>query len=91
MYNLKSFLIKVHTIADLTIGEQGVIESFSFDEVPLQLLEMGCYPGKEVELIQIAPLNDPLYIRVNDSHIAIRRDTAEHIILAKRLCDDTEI
>jgi len=71
----------VRTIANLEVGEKGVIKSFDFEDVPLQLLEMGCFPGKEVELIQIAPLNDPLYIRVNDSHMAIRRETAEFIIL----------
>ena len=80
----------MQTIADLKVGEKGIIESFGFEEVPLKLLEMGCYPGKEVELIQVAPLNDPLYIRVNDSHIAIRRDSAEQIHLEKRLCDDVE-
>ena len=71
----------MRTVADLQVGEKGVIKSFGFEDVPLQLLEMGCFPGKEVELIQIAPLNDPLYIRVNDSHMAIRRETAEFIIL----------
>ncbi len=64
------------TIADLQIGEKGIIEQVSFDNIPLKLLEMGCIPGKEVELVQIAPLNDPLYIIVNGSHLAIRREVA---------------
>ena len=45
----------MRTIANLEVGEKGVIKSFDFEDVPLQLLEMGCFPGKEVELIQIAP------------------------------------
>ena len=40
---------------------------------------MGCLPGAEVELIQLAPLNDPLYICVNGSHLAIRKETASKI------------
>lgn len=44
---------------------------------------MGCLPGAEVELIQIAPLNDPLYICVNGSHLAIRKETAAKIQIIK--------
>ncbi len=71
------------TIANLKVGERGVIEDFDFENIPLILLEMGCLPGIEVELIQIAPLDDPLYIRVNDSHLAIRKETAKHITIKK--------
>jgi len=77
------------TIADLSVGEKGVIQDISFDNVPLKLLEMGCLPGKEVELMQIAPLQDPLYIRVNGSHLAIRKETAKLIQITKseNLCE----
>ncbi len=57
------------TVANLKIGEKGVIRQVCFNDIPLKLLEMGCIPGKEVELVQIAPLNDPLYIIVNGSQI----------------------
>ena len=72
-----------HTIANLQIGEKGIIEDFSLDLIPLNLLEMGCLPGKQVKLIQIAPLKDPLYIKVNGSHLAIRKETALQINIAK--------
>lgn len=64
------------TVIDLKIGEKGIITHVCLDDIPLKLLEMGCIPGKEVELIQIAPFNDPLYIVVNGSHLAIRREVA---------------
>lgn len=67
------------TVADLRIGEKGIIEHVCLNNIPLKLLEMGCMPGKEVELIQIAPLKDPLYIIVNGSHIAIRKEVAQLI------------
>jgi ferrous iron transport protein A len=67
------------TIADLKIGECGIIENFSLDAIPLKLLEMGCLPGQEVELLQVAPFKDPLYIKVNGSYLAIRIETAEKI------------
>ena len=67
------------TIASLHIGEVGYISKEALPKIPLKLLEMGCLPGAEVELVQIAPLNDPLYICVNGSHLAIRRETADEI------------
>jgi ferrous iron transport protein A len=67
----------------MSVGEKGIIKDIPFDSVPLKLLEMGCLPGKEVELLQVAPLRDPLYIRVNGSHLAIRRDMAELIEITK--------
>lgn len=72
------------TIASLQIGELGYISEDSLDKIPLKLLEMGCLPGAEVELVQLAPLNDPLYICVNGSHLAIRKETAELIAIIKQ-------
>ena len=71
------------TIASLSVGERGIIDEISLDSIPLALLEMGCLPGENVELIQIAPLLDPLYIRVNGSHLAIRKETAGQIMITK--------
>lgn len=67
------------TIASLKKGQRGIIKEFSMDLMPLKLLEMGCLPGNEVTLIQVAPFNDPLYIDINGSHLAIRRETAQQI------------
>ncbi|GAA4046133.1 MULTISPECIES: FeoA family protein [Flavobacterium] len=67
------------TIAHLKIGQKGIISDFNIDEIPLKLLEMGCLPGNTVELIQIAPFGCPLYFNVNDSHVAIRLETAKEI------------
>jgi ferrous iron transport protein A len=72
------------TIANLRVGEQGVIKEISLESIPLALLEMGCLPGENVELLQIAPLLDPLYIRVNGSHLAIRKATANKIKITKK-------
>ena len=71
------------TIGSLKIGEVGIIEDFSLDVIPLCLLEMGCLPGKEVRLLQVAPLKDPLYIKVNGSHLAIRKEMASQINITK--------
>lgn len=69
------------TVAHLKRGEKGIIKEFAEDLLPIKLLELGCLPGNEVELIQVAPLQDPIYINVNGSHIAIRRSMALQIAL----------
>lgn len=67
------------TIFSLKKGEKAIIKDFNIDIVPLKLLEMGCLPGNMVELLQIAPFGDPLYLNINGSHLAIRIETAREI------------
>lgn len=67
------------TLAQLKIGQKGIIADVNIDEIPLKLLEMGCLPGNLVQLVQIAPFGDPLYFIFNESHVAIRLETAKEI------------
>ena len=69
------------TLADLNKGEKAIIKEISSNKVPLKLLEMGCLPGNEVQLLQLAPFKDPMYLNINGSHLAIRQDTAKLIII----------
>ncbi len=71
------------TIAHLKRGEKALIKQFNQNDIPLKLLEMGCLPGNEVEMIQSAPFQDPIYLNVNGTHLAIRRETAEKIIVER--------
>jgi ferrous iron transport protein A len=68
-----------NTIHTLKKGEKAIIKDFDIDLIPLKLLEMGCLPGSLVELLQIAPFGDPLYLDINGSHVAIRIETAREI------------
>ena len=65
--------------AELKVGQAATITSIDLDKIPLKLLEMGCLPGNSITLLQIAPFGDPLYFNVNDSHVAIRIETAKEI------------
>ena len=69
--------------SELKIGEVATITSVNLEEITQKLLEMGCLPGNSITLIQIAPLGDPLYFNVNDSHVAIRIETAREITVSK--------
>lgn len=68
-----------NTIHTLKKGDKAIIKDFDIDLIPLKLLEMGCLPGSLVEMLQIAPFGDPLYLDINGSHVAIRVETAREI------------
>lgn len=72
-----------YTIAHLKRGELAVITDVSSIHIPLKLLEMGCLPGNTVKLLQVAPFKDPIYLNINGSHLAIRKETAAHILIEK--------
>ena len=71
------------TLNSLKKGEKAIIKDFDIEAIPLKLLEMGCLPGNLVELLQIAPFGDPLYLNINGSHLAIRVETAKKIAVEK--------
>lgn len=71
------------TLAHLKRGETAIIADVSSIHIPLKLLEMGCLPGNSVKLLQLAPFQDPMYLNINGSHLAIRKETATHILIEK--------
>ena len=75
------------TIADLKKGEKGIITDSSSENIPLKLLEMGCLPGNEISLLHLAPFRDPLYLKIDEAHLAIRKEVAQYIMV-KPLMDD---
>lgn len=48
-----------------------------------RLLEMGLVPGTRVELVNVAPLGDPLEIAARGGRLSIRRAEAAVIEVAK--------
>ncbi|MCK8479082.1 FeoA domain-containing protein [Psychroserpens algicola] len=69
------------TLADIKRGQEAIITDVSSIHIPLKLLEMGCLPGNSVKLLQVAPFADPMYLNINGTHLAIRKETAIHILI----------
>lgn len=57
------------------------ISDINIDEIPLKLIEMGCLPGNTIQLIQVAPMGDPLFFNINDAKVAIRKKIAQEIYI----------
>lgn len=46
-----------------------------------RLQEMGLIRGAPVQFVRVAPLGDPLEIKVRGSHLSLRRQEAETVIV----------
>ena len=70
------------TVADLKKGEKGLIQDIDIAKIPQKLIDLGCYAGSEVEVLQKATFGDPIYIHMNEAYLSIRKDMAKAIELA---------
>ena len=68
-------------LSDLKPGEKAVIKSFASPDLELKLMEMGCIPGERVVVEQVAPLGDPISIRIAGYSLSLRLNEADQIIL----------
>lgn len=44
-----------------------------------RLLDMGCIKGEEIEVIKVAPLGDPIDIKIKGYHLSLRKEEAKNI------------
>ncbi|HNP54882.1 MAG TPA: FeoA family protein [Ferruginibacter sp.] len=68
-------------LSEVRIGQRVIIKSFVNEDIFLKLMEMGCVPGEEIMVDQIAPLRDPISISVAGYHLSLRLNEAENILV----------
>ena len=56
---------------------------FESSELELKLMEMGCLPGEEIVVEQIAPLGDPISVRIAGYSLSLRKNEARQILVTK--------
>lgn len=68
------------TLKDLKVGESGRIESVGGEGALRQhFLDMGVIPGAEVTVIRMAPMGDPMELRLHGYELTLRTADADHI------------
>ena len=68
------------SLADLSPGQAAEIISIGCDRrISRRLMEMGLLPGTRVRLIRLAPLGDPLELRLRGYALSVRRAEATRI------------
>jgi len=69
-------------LSDLRDGQTAVIEKLDLPpDLAHRLMELGFLPGVKVEAARSAPGGDPRVYRVDGTEIALRRETASHLLI----------
>jgi ferrous iron transport protein A len=68
-------------LSDLKPGQSGIIKTFENSELSLRFLEMGCVPGETISVNQVAPLGDPISVKVAGYILSLRLNEADFIIV----------
>ena len=68
-------------LSEIKTGKSATIKSFENNELFIKLMEMGCLPGEQITVEQIAPLNDPISVSVSGYILSLRLEEAESIIV----------
>lgn len=70
-------------LSDCRPGEGGTIERVGGAGRTLQrLLELGIVEGRAVRVIRVAPLGDPIEVRLGDALLSLRRSEAASVEVA---------
>lgn len=69
------------SLADLEIGETAVIQDFKDELMALKLMEMGCLPNTPITMCMVAPLGDPICVKVCDYCLSLRKAEAKTVMV----------
>ena len=70
------------TLKDLKVGSSGVIRAVGGEGIlRCRLLDMGLIPRTAVTVVKIAPMGDPIQIRVRGYELTLRVEDARKIEL----------
>ncbi len=71
------------TLKDLKPRERGIVVGWAGEAPPFRLLEMGVMEGTEIEVVKLAPLGDPIEVKLRGYHLSLRKQEAEQIAVTR--------
>ncbi len=77
-------MAQVKRLSSMQATEKAVVSGFSSDcdcQYRQQLLSMGVVPKTVVELLRVAPLDDPMAFSVRGTRLILRRDEADQVFI----------
>ncbi|MBO0455973.1 ferrous iron transport protein A [Enterococcus hulanensis] len=89
---LKQILVKDITedqetwvsLDQLSAGEQGVVVNVhGTGAVKRRLMDMGLTKGTQVKVVKLAPLGDPIELRVRGYELSLRKNESEMVVVSK--------
>jgi len=66
-------------LAELSIGSTGEMVRIFDNNLEQKLLEMGCTPGENFEVVRKAPFGGPVAILISSYILSIRKEDAKSI------------
>ena len=70
------------TLDKLAVGKSGTITAVNGQgPLRLRLLDMGLIPKTKVTVVKVAPMGDPIEIRIRGYELTIRKEEASNIKL----------
>jgi Fe2+ transport system protein FeoA len=73
--------IYLRRATDLKIGESSVIDQFESELFSAKFLEIGCLPNSPIKLVRKGPAGRTMYMRINGTAYAFRKNEANQIVL----------
>lgn len=71
-------------LGELKEDEKGIIRRLSQGDLSLKLLEMGFLPGESVTIEKIAPLGDPISVKVGSYLLSLRKEEANVVMVQQQ-------
>lgn len=69
-------------LAQLNVGASAVVREFPRSGPAfIRLREMGLLPGTRVTLVRVAPMGDPIEIKVRGYSLTLRKSEAEFVVV----------
>ncbi len=67
-------------LSEMDGGEKGRVTHIELTgEIRRRLMDMGLVPGSEIEMVRVAPLGDPIDIKVKGYDLSLRKEIASKI------------
>lgn len=72
---------KTKTLSQLKVGQKAIVKKLNINDraIKRHLLDMGLTRGVEVEIKKIAPMGDPIDIKIRGYELALRKAELKQI------------
>jgi Fe2+ transport system protein FeoA len=69
-------------LSEMTVGEKGTVARIDGGgQSSRRILDMGIVPGTALEVERIAPLGDPIWIRLKGYQLSLRKEEAAKVYM----------
>jgi Fe2+ transport system protein FeoA len=73
-------MMAVRLLCELTAGEKGrIVRIEGGGAIGRRMTDMGAVAGTVIEVIRVAPLGDPMEVRLKGYNLSLRKDEAKRV------------